>query len=107
MTSSLIQSVSNASRASFAVRTASRAVKQPAVFGRTWTPASSSTPTSEPWAVGSIRRSATVTISVRLASIASARVSSRVKPPVPSTSREENARPAMTSGVCEVMVRSP
>ncbi len=35
MTSSLTQSVSNASRASLAVRTASRAVKQPAVLGRT------------------------------------------------------------------------
>jgi hypothetical protein len=33
MTSSFSQSVSRASRASFAVRTASRAVKQPAVLG--------------------------------------------------------------------------
>ena len=33
ITSSLTQSVSNASRASLAVSTASRAVKQPAVFG--------------------------------------------------------------------------
>ena len=40
MTSSLTQSVSNASRASFAVSTASRAVKQPAVFGSSSTPRS-------------------------------------------------------------------
>ena len=41
-------------------------------------------------AAGSMRRSATVTISVPLASIASASVSRRVKPPVPRISRERS-----------------
>ena len=60
ITSSFTQSVSSASRASFAVVTASRAVKQPAVFGNTSSPASSSTSTIDPRALGSTRRMATV-----------------------------------------------
>src|SRR4051795_1670439 len=95
MTSSLTQSVSNASRARRAVRTASRAVKQPAVLGRSCTPAASSTSTSEPRAPGSMRRSATVTSSEPLASMAAASVSSERKPPVPSRSREVSSRPPM------------
>jgi hypothetical protein len=62
ITSSLTQSLSSASRASRAVVTASRAVKQPAVLGRTKQPASSSTSRIEPWALGSTRRIATVAI---------------------------------------------
>jgi len=50
----LTQSVSNASRASFAVVTASRAVKQPAVLGRRKQPASLSTSTIDPRAEGSL-----------------------------------------------------
>src|SRR5690242_308585 len=98
MTSSLTQSVSNASRASLAVSTASRAVKQPAVFGSSETPAVSSTSTIEPRCDGSMRRSATVTSSVALASIAAASASSDRNPPVPSSRREPSSRPPMTRG---------
>ena len=52
---------------------------------------------------GSIRRTATVTISVPLASIASASVSMRGKPPVPRMSREANGTPAM----CSVVAHPP
>ena len=98
MTSSLTQSVWSASRASCAVRTASRAVKQPAVFGSTSTPLAAMTSSTEPWAAASMRRIATVTSSVREASIASPSVCMRVKPPVPSSRRECSSRPAMISG---------
>src|SRR5688500_12263170 len=95
MTSSLTQSVSKASRASLAVRTASRAVKQPAVFGSSLTPARSSTSTIEPREDGSMRRSATVTSSEPETSSAAASASSERKPPVPSSSRERSSVPAM------------
>src|SRR4051812_21091495 len=94
-TSSLTQSVSNASRASLAVSTASRAVKQPAVFGSSFTPARSSTSTIEPRADGSIRRRATVTSSEPEDSIAAARPSNDRNPPVPSSSRDRSVRPPM------------
>src|SRR3712207_4034673 len=95
ITSRFTQSVSNASRASLAVSTASRAVKQPAVLGSRRTPAASSTPTIEPCWPGSMRRRATVTSSVPDASMAAASVSSDRKPPVPSSSRERSSVPAM------------
>ena len=60
ITSSLTQSVPNASRASLAVRTASDAVAHPAVFGRTRMPSSSRSDSSEPRREGSTRRTATV-----------------------------------------------
>src|SRR5262245_40023792 len=99
MTSSLTQSVPNASRASFAVTTASRAVKQPAVLGSSSTPHSSMTSTSEPRALGSMRRRAIVTSSALVARMASASVSRRLKPPVPRMSRERSMRPATSKGV--------
>src|SRR5437868_13882874 len=52
----------------------------------------------EPRAAGSTRRSATVTSSEPLTAIASAIASSDWKPPVPSSRREPNALPAITSG---------
>src|SRR3954452_14701558 len=99
MTPGLTQSLSHASRASLAVTTASRAVKQPAVFGSSSTPHSSRTSVSEPRACGSIRRSAIVTSSARVARIASASVSRRLKPPVPRMRRERSVRPPTCSGV--------
>src|SRR3954468_6325014 len=111
ITSSLTQSVPNASRASFAVTTASRAVKQPAVFGNSSTPHSSRTSVSEPRACGSIRRSAIVTSSAPVARIASASVSRRLNPPVPRMSRERSVRPPTSNGVsvtgiCSVLTGS-
>ena len=97
ITSSLTQSVAKASRASLAVMTASRAVWQPAVLGSSITPASLSVSASDPRAPGSMRRRATVTISVPLAAIAADRSSSEVKPPVPSSRRERSVRPAIVS----------
>ena len=71
------------------------------MFGSSCTPAASSTSTIEPRASASMRRSATVTSSVPLASIAAAIASSERKPPVPSSSREPSSRPAIVSGsVC-------
>src|SRR3954451_10942238 len=102
MTSSLTQSVSNASRARRAVRTASRAVKQPAVLGRSCTPAASSTSTNEPRALGSMRRSAAVTSSPPLPWMAAASASSERKPPVPSSRREVSSRPPMVKVSCSV-----
>ena len=64
ITSSLTQSVPNASRASLAVSTASEAVAQPAVLGRTRTPSSSSSDSSEPLPDASTRRTATVAMAV-------------------------------------------
>ena len=86
---------------------ASRAVKQPAVFGSSSTPQSSITSTSEPRAPASMRRSATVTIAVPLTRIASASVSSRVKPPVPRISRDGSSRPAIVSACAEPVVALP
>ena len=60
MTSSLTQSVPNASRASFAVSTASPAVAHPAVFGSTRTPSSWSNERSEPRPDASTLLTATV-----------------------------------------------
>src|SRR3954453_1226115 len=54
---------------------------------------------SEPRACGSMRRSAIVTSSARVARIASASVSRRLKPPVPRISRERSMRPATSNGV--------
>ncbi len=56
--------VPSASAASLAVRTASAAVKQPAVFGSTRMPRSASTSSTDPAAAGSTRRMATVVSSV-------------------------------------------
>ena len=91
MTSSLIQSVSKASRASLAVRTASRAVKQPAVLGSRRHPTRRSTSRIEPLACGLVRRRATVVISVPDATRACSSTSRLAAPPVPMTSREVNA----------------
>src|SRR4051812_6934740 len=102
ITSSLTQSVSKASRASFAVSTASRAVKQPAVLGSSLTPAASSTSTIEPRCEGSMRRSATVTSSEPEAASAADSASSERKPPVPSSSREPSVLPAMVSASVSV-----
>src|SRR3954452_6697063 len=97
ITSSFTQSVSNASRASCAVVTASRAVKQPAVFGSSAQPASLSTSTIEPRAAGSTRRSASVARSAPDARTASPITSRLRKPPVPMLRRERNVRPAILS----------
>src|SRR3954451_20523821 len=97
ITSSLTQSLPSASRASWAVVTASRAVKQPAVLGSTKQPASSRTWRIEPRALGSTRRIATVAIWAPEASTACA-ISSRLrKPPVPRTSRESKLRSPISS----------
>src|SRR5215208_1889944 len=97
ITSSFTQSVSSASRASLAVVTASRAVKQPAVFGSTSSPASSSTSTIEPRALGSTRRIATVANSAPDSRAASA-ISWRLrKPPVPRIRRDSSGRPAISN----------
>src|ERR1700731_3305321 len=95
-TSSLTRFQPPASRARRSVRTASLAVKQPAVFGReviffgsTWS--------CNIGALGSdrlTRRTATVTISAPLASIAAAVSSRSLYLPVPTISRERNRRPA-------------
>ncbi len=92
-TSSLIQSVPSASRASRAVRTASPAVKQPAVLGRTEMPSLVSTDRTEPWTVGSSRRIATVVSSVPDATRARSRTSRLGAPPVPMIRREVKVRP--------------
>ncbi len=85
ITSSLIRSVVNASRAIWAVLIASPAVKQPAVFGRIRTPSRSSMGSS-PGPAASTRRSATVTRSVSDATIASSRAARLFAPPVPRIS---------------------
>ena len=97
MTSSFTQSVSNASRPSFAVRTASRAVKHPAVFGNTRRPSPRSTSSNEPDIEGSTRRMATVVISVPDASNAAASTSRLGAPPVPVINRDPNDTPAITN----------
>ena len=95
ITSSFTQSVPSASRASRAVVTASRAVKQPAVFGSTSQPADSSVSRIDPGAEGSTRRIATVASSAPDALAASAIAPRLRKPPVPSTRRERSSRPAI------------
>src|SRR5918992_3749744 len=107
MTSSLIQSVSNASLASLAVRTASRAVKQPAVLGSRRHPTRRSTSRIEPRAWGLVRRRATVVSSVPDATRACSSASRLAAPPVPMISRDENARPAMTRGSGGLMPSPP
>ena len=82
-----------------AMRTASSAVLQPAVFGRMAKRLVSISSRMERLAGSSksIRRSATVMISAPEASSA-ARISSRVRYlPVPSMSRLRNSRPAMVN----------
>src|SRR4051812_27966341 len=76
---------------------ASLAVKQPAVFGSSVQPASFSTSTIEPRALGSTRRSASVARSAPDARTASPITSRLRKPPVPMIRREENSRPAMVN----------
>src|SRR3954447_12026489 len=95
ITSSFTQSVSKASRASLAVETASRAVKQPAVLGSNEQPASVRTSTIEPRALGSTRLSASVARSAPDARTASPITSRLRKPPVPMTRRDSNSRPAI------------
>src|SRR5215204_1385107 len=97
ITSSFTQSVSSASRASLAVVTASRAVKQPAVFGSTSRPACSSTSTIEPRALGSTRRIATVASSAPDSRAASAITCRLRKPPVPRIRRDSSGRPAISN----------
>src|SRR5215472_13141007 len=98
ITSSLTQFVPSASAASRAVRTASAAVKQPAVFGSTLMPRSASTSSTEPRAAGSTRRIATVVSSVPEAASARPSTSRLGLPPVPMIRREPNFSPASDSG---------
>src|SRR5450631_544011 len=95
ITSSLIQLVSKASRASRAVVTASWAVKQPAVLGRIRRPDRPTTSRNELAPDGSRRRSAMVTISVPDASSARSRMSRLGAPPVPMINRDLKRSPAM------------
>src|SRR5262245_36786802 len=97
MTSSLIQLVASASRASSAVSTASLAVWQPAVLGRKCSlpPSRSTRLSSSPARL--MRRTEAVTISVPLAATA-ASINLRLGYPAePRNSRYWNVRPAMTS----------
>src|SRR5690349_16594642 len=96
MTSSFTQSVSRASRASSAVRTASLAVKQPAVLGSTRIPWSTSSWNSEPVSAVEYRRMATVVRAVPEASSAAPRPSRLGAPPVPMMSRDPRATPSIT-----------
>ena len=107
MTSSLIQSVSKASRASLAVRTASEAVKQPAVLGRTSTPRARSTSRTPPRAAGSTRRTATVANDEPEASMTASRTSGLEMPPVPMTRRESSTVPAITNAAVVVHRQPP
>ncbi len=106
-TSSLIQSVPSASRASRAVRTASPAVKQPAVLGRTRMPSRSRTERTEPCTVGSRRRMATVVSSVPLATRERSRTSRLGAPPVPMIRREENSVPPRTNTSSDIALSPP
>src|SRR5262245_26842670 len=98
MTSSLIQSVSSASRASSAVSTASLAVWQPAVLGRNWMCLGirSTRLSSSPARL--MRRIEAVTISVALAAIESSMSLRLGYPAVPRNRRERSSRPAMIRG---------
>src|SRR6187551_768235 len=97
MTSSFTQSGRPPARASFALRTASSAVSQPEVFGRRRTSSGRNDVMSSPGASKSIRRTATVTISVPEAATASRIVSKESYLPVPRRRREPNSRPAMVN----------
>src|SRR6202035_5019480 len=86
--------VENNSRASFAVVTASRTVRQPAVFGSTVTPSSrisdqNASPVLPPAAS---RRSDTVTISAPEARIAPCMIAGDGYSALPINRREENSR---------------
>ena len=80
------------------MRTASAAVKQPAVFGSTRMPRAASTSSTDPEAAGSTRRIATVVSSVPDAASARSSTSRLGAPPVPMMSRELIASPAITNG---------
>src|SRR5215831_7272659 len=98
MTSSLIQLVSSASRASSAVSTASFAVWQPAVLGKKLMcfGMRSTRLSSSPARL--MRRMEAVTISVALAAMASSMSLRLGYPAVPRKRREPNSRPAMIKG---------
>ena len=100
MTSSLTQSVAKASRASLAVRTASAAVKQPAVLGRIRIPSPSRRSTSECRVAGSTRRTATVA-SDGARGHAGRRPATRgwSCPPVPSISRDPSVGAGDREGI--------
>ena len=90
ITSSLIQLVPNNSRASFAVVTASRTLRQPAVFGSTVTSSSrisdqNASPVLPPAAS---RRSDTVTISAPEARIAACMIAGEGYSALPISRRE-------------------
>src|SRR5580693_3392659 len=92
-TSSLTQSVSSASRASRAVSRASAAVWQPAVFGRTATPACRMVPIRDPSPAPPTRRMATVVSSVPEVLSTLPSTSRDWAPPVPTISRDVSVRP--------------
>ncbi|CPU16875.1 Uncharacterised protein [Mycobacteroides abscessus] len=97
MTSSLIQSVSSASRASRAVITASAVPRHPAVLGNgTMSSRLSRSSTPVPPAA-STRRIATVVSSVPEATSARSRIERFAAPPVPMMSRDPKVRPAIQS----------
>src|SRR5215472_9113491 len=110
MTSSLIQFVSSASRASSAVRMASLAVWQPAVLGRKWTLSASRSTRLSSSAARLTRRIDAVTISVPLAATASSMILRFGYPAVPRNKREWNVRPAIinkSDWSCIDLPRSP
>ena len=95
ITSSLIQGVPNNSRASFAVVTASRTLRQPAVFGSTVTPSSrisdqNASPVLPPAAS---RRSATVTMPAPEARIAFCMIAGDGYSALPISRREVKVLP--------------
>ena len=95
ITSSLIQGVPNSSRASLAVVTASRTLRQPAVFGSTVTPSSrisdqNASPVLPPAAS---RRSDTVTMLAPEARIASCMIAGEGYSALPIRRREEKVLP--------------
>jgi hypothetical protein len=103
MTSSLTQSGRPPARASLADLTASSAVSQPDVFGRSSTSSGRNDVMSSPGASKSIRRTATVTISEPDERTASRIVSKVSYLPVPRKRRERNSRPAMVNVSCIVL----
>src|SRR5258708_5456400 len=105
MTSTLIQLVSKASRANSAVSTASRAVSQPAVFGRKRRPFNRLT-VSDARRSSEIRRIDMVTTSAPLASTASTRMRWFGYPAVPRKRREPSVTPAMQNGSDEFISAS-
>src|SRR5436190_23494119 len=100
MTSSLIHSGRPPARASRAVRTASSAVSQPEVFGRSSTSSGTNVVMSSPGASKSIRRTATVTISAPEATTASRILAKLSYFPVPRIRRDPKLRPAIVSVSC-------